>query len=171
MRDLMACAGDFPDRPDWIWLRWFWGGSTLLQEGVRLGDLAEREAGRLACLATPYAGFPGGMDAASESASEWLQMLAGAGVQAIAPACVSAWAGLPEADPEPVARLAELVVVPPVPGWEASIEVWRAVELALAAVKPVYLLAEGGNLPGGADVASEPEPDDLAGRWDTRAYV
>ena len=162
MRDLMACAGDFPDRPDWVWLRWFWGGSTLLQEGVRLGDLAEREAGRLACLATPYAGFPGGMDAASESASEWLQMLAGAGVQAIAPACVSAWAGLTEADPEPVARLAELVVVPPVPGWETSLEVWRAVELALAAVKPVYLLTEGsGGSFRGSDYP-ELKPDGLS---------
>ena len=157
MRDLTACAGDFPDQPDWIWLRWFWGGSTLLSEDIGLDQLAEREGGRLACLASPFADFPGGGDAAADCAADWLRQLAGAGVQAIAPACVAAWAGFREAEPEPVARVAECVVVPPITGWETSTEVWRAVCLALAAVKPVYLMAEGGQ--GGADPEPEVETD------------
>lgn len=39
-------------------------------------------------------------------------------------------------------RLVDLVVVPPMPGWKTSIEVWRVVRAALASNVPVYVLAE-----------------------------
>lgn len=140
MRDHLGACFDFPDAPDWHWLRLHWPEPALLVTGASLGDLARAENGRLASLATPYADFSGGTVLAADMAAGWLVVLAEIQVPALSPAFIAMHAGQKIARTEAVSRLAELVVVPPVEGWAQSIEVWRAVCCALAGNKPVYLL-------------------------------
>ncbi|AUQ93846.1 hypothetical protein PhaeoP66_04685 (plasmid) [Phaeobacter inhibens] len=143
MLDLQSCALAFPDRPDWVWLRWYWGVTDLLRDGVTLDDVAARERGRIACLATPYSDFPGGPVLAADYAAEWAGLLCGAGLLPLSPALSAFEAGAASAEVGSVSRVAEFVVVPPIEGWRQSVEVWRAVCTGLAAMQPVYLLNGG----------------------------
>lgn len=140
MRDHLAACFDFPDAPDWRWLRLHWPEPALLVTGARLEDLARAESGRLACLASPYADFEGGKALAADTALAWLAKLAEAEVLGLSPAWNAEEARLPAAQPDKISRVAELVVVPPVEGWAQSIEVWQAVCTALAGTKAVYVL-------------------------------
>jgi hypothetical protein len=129
-----------PDRPDWAWLRWHWQGQPILHEGVALQQIAAREVGQLACLSTPYGYGEGGPALAADYAAAWLQDLAQAQIMAISPAFIAGWSGQDAALPAPAVRACGCVIVPPAVGWRDAPDVWQAVCLALAAVKPVYLL-------------------------------
>lgn len=130
----------FPAQPDWTWLRWHWQRMPCLHEGVPLADIAAREKDQLACLATPYSYSEGGPVLGADCAGAWMQDLATAGVMAISPAFLAGWGGLKAAQPAPAVRVSACVVVPPAVGWQEAPDVWAAVCLALASVKPVYLV-------------------------------
>lgn len=134
---------DFSGPHNWQRLRARGGDTALLREGVLLADVAVSAAGKLACLATPYAGFDGGPVLAADVAVAWMGLLAGAGILPLSPAFMAAEAGLDIEDPMGAVRCADLVVIPVVPGWQQSAGVWRAAFLALELSKPVYVL-DGG---------------------------
>ncbi|WP_323783115.1 DUF1937 family protein [Leisingera sp.] len=134
---------DFCGLHNWRRLRERTDGAALLHEGVLLADVAARASGKLACLATPYAGFDGGPVLAADVAVAWMGMLARAGILPLSPAFMAAEAGLSAEDPTGAVRHADLVVVPALPGWQQSAGVWRAAFLALEMNKPVYVL-DGG---------------------------
>ncbi len=138
--DLATARCDFPDRPDWTWLHWHWQGQPLLREGANLQEIASREAGRLACLATPFDGAARAPDLAADVAASWLQDLARAEILAVSPAFQAGCLGKAAAAPAKVMPCCDFVIVPPAVGWREAQDVWSAVCLALRAVKPVYLL-------------------------------
>lgn len=140
MDDLATSRFDFPAQPDWVWLRWHWQDETRLCQGLKLEEIAARESGQLACLATPYSRSEGGPVLGADCADAWLQDLAQAEILAISPAFNAGWAGWDAARPAPAVRACHFVVVPPAVGWRDAPDVWAAVRLALLAVKPVYLL-------------------------------
>lgn len=140
MDDLATCRSDFPALPDWVWLRWHWQGEEALRHGWTLDQIAAREPGQLACLASPYSISEGGPVLGADYAGAWLQDLAQAGIMAISPAFMAGWAGWQAARPASAVRACDFVIVPPAVGWRDAPDVWVAVRLALLAVKPVYLL-------------------------------
>lgn len=134
---------DFSGHHNWRRLRECSAKSALLHEGVLLADVAASAAGKLACLATPYAGFDGGPVLAADVAVAWMGMLARAGILPLSPAFMASEAGLPSEGPESAVRYADLVIIPILPGWQQSAGVWQAAFLALEMNKPVYVL-DGG---------------------------
>ncbi|GLO71838.1 hypothetical protein MACH17_33550 [Phaeobacter inhibens] len=140
MLDLQSCALAFPD---WVWLRWYWGVTHLMRDGVTLDYVAKRERGRVACLATPYSDFPGGSVLAADYAAEWSGLLSGARLLPLSPALSAFETGAASAEIDPISRVAEIVVVPPIEGWRQSVEVWRAVCTGLGAMRSVYVLNGG----------------------------
>jgi len=133
---------EFSNDPDWDWRRSQWQPTMLLHSGAQLADVP---ADGLAYLATPILEADGGPVLAADQAMEWVWQLGRVGVYAISPAMLMqarAEADRPKTDPLAALAYSDRVVVPPMPGWETSIEVERAVCAALAANKPVYLLAE-----------------------------
>lgn len=138
--DLATARCDFPDRPDWTWLHWHWQGMPCLHEGLPLVEIASREKDQLACLATPYCYSESGPVLGADCAGTWMQELAAAEIMSISPAFLAGWSGQKTALIAPVVRVSACVVVPPAVGWQEAPDVWEAVCLALAAVKPVYLL-------------------------------
>lgn len=130
----------FPTQPDWTWLRWHWQGQPILHEGLTLAEIAAHQTGQLACLATPYRYSEGGPVLGADYADAWLQDLAQVQIMAISPAFIAGWAGQDVAAPAPAVRASGCVIVPPAVGRRDAPDVWQAVCLALAAVKPVYLL-------------------------------
>ncbi|MEX0302867.1 MAG: hypothetical protein AB3N24_10620 [Leisingera sp.] len=145
MRNLAEIALDFPAAPDWTWLGWFWKPVGLLRHRGELYEVAADAAGKLACLATPFANVCGGPGRASDLALDWQGRAAAARLLPLAPAFLAFEAGRDEPEPEKVLRYASLVVVPPVPGWDRSACVWRTACLALADHKPVYVLDGGAD--------------------------
>ncbi len=137
---LAARRCQFPKKPDWTWLRWYWQGMPRFYEGLSLAAVASLEGDQLACLATPYSYSEDGPELGADCAGAWMQDLAAAGIMTISPAFMAGWAGRKEAQPAPAVRVSDCVVVPPAVGWQEASDVWEAVCLALAAVKPVYLL-------------------------------
>lgn len=135
---------DFSGPQNWRRLRQRASRAALLHENVLLSDVAASASGKLACLATPYAGFDGGPVLAADVAVAWMGMLARAGILPLSPAFMAAEAGLAAEDPESAVRYADLVVIPVMPGWQQSAGVWRAAFLALELSKPVYVL-DGGS--------------------------
>lgn len=139
--DLLASRRcQFPAAPDWTWLRWYWQRQPIFHEDMLLEGVALREAGQLACLATPYDYLEGGPVLGADFAGVWMQNLAAAGILTISPAFMAGWAGCKEAQSAPAVRVSACVVVPPAVGWQEAPDVWEAVCLALGAVKPVCLL-------------------------------
>lgn len=136
---------DFSGPHNWHRLRVRGGSAALLREGVLLADVAASASGKLACLATPYAGFDGGPVLAADVAVAWMGMLARAGILPLSPAFMAAEVGLAAEDPAGAVRCADLVVVPVLPGWQQSAGVWRAAFLALELSKPVYVLDGGAD--------------------------
>ncbi|WP_435659720.1 hypothetical protein [Leisingera caerulea] len=147
MLDLSEAARQFPDDPDWTWLAWFWAPGGLFRQGLTLEDIAADAAGRLACLATPYARYDGGPVLAADIALEWMAQLGRVGILPLAPAYLADEAGAEVADPVRVLNYADLVIIPLVPGWRRSACVWRAACCALDRIKPVYVL-NGGEADG-----------------------
>lgn len=131
---------DFSGPQVWQRLRDRAASAALLHEGVLLADFATRAVGKLACLATPYAGFDGGPVLAADTAVAWMGVLAGAGILPLSPAFMASEAGLDVEDPMGVVRCADLVVVPTLPGWQQSVGVWQSAFLALEMNKPVFVL-------------------------------
>ncbi|MBY6138544.1 hypothetical protein KUV26_03770 [Leisingera daeponensis] len=121
------------------------GRAALFHEGVLLGDVVDDAAGRLACLATPYATHSGGPVIAADMALNWLGLLAKVRIPAVAPAFMAAEAELLTPEPELVMARVELVIIPPLDGWQECPGVWRAAFLALELSKPVYLLNGGAD--------------------------
>lgn len=145
MRDLAEAARSFPQDPDWAWLAWFWEPGGLFRRGLTLDGIAVDAAGRLACLATPYASYDGGPVLAADIALEWMAQLGRVKILPLAPAYLADEAGAEAADPVRVLNYADLVIIPPVPGWRRSACVWRAACCALELSKPVYLLNGGSD--------------------------
>jgi len=140
-RDLFEVGRDFPDRPDWTWLQWFWVPPMLLHFDARLQNVP---ADGLAYLATPLSGS-GGAALAADQAMEWLPQLGRAGVYAISPAMLAlalAEAERPKRDPLDGLAFCDRVVVPLMAGSDTSVEVWLSVCAALSVNKPVYVLAQ-----------------------------
>ncbi|MEY8801806.1 DUF1937 family protein [Leisingera sp. XS_AS12] len=135
---------DFSGPYNWQRLRQRAGCAALLHEGALLADVASIAAGKLACLATPYAGFDGGPVLAADLAVAWMGMLAQVGILPLSPAFMASEAGLAVEDPTGPVRHADLVVVPTLPGWQQSAGVWQAAFLALEMNKPVFVLDGGG---------------------------
>lgn len=148
MRDLVEIAADFPAEPDWLWLGWFWEPVGLLNRRARLAEVAADAGGKLACLATPFANVCGGPGQAADAAMIWMDRAAAAGFLPLAPAYLAFEAGRDVPEPEKVLGYSDLVIVPPVPGWQRSACVWQTVCLALRDQKPVYLLDETSQLSG-----------------------
>ncbi|NIZ63305.1 hypothetical protein DL239_20260 [Sedimentitalea sp. CY04] len=138
-------------QPDWAALVARWGGVALLHTDVSMVTLALRAVGKVAYLATPYHDYCDGTALAADLADEWRRSLIGlAKLRCYSPAVNAQIVTDFTGDEAPVnrphvtseLRLVELVVVPPMAGWEASPEVWRVVRTALALNLPVYVLAE-----------------------------
>lgn len=138
--DLVTARCDFPERPDWTWLRWHWQGQPLLRERESLLTIARQERGRTACLATAYDPAGEGTILSADAAAVWLMDLAGAGITALSPAFLAGYQGRKAAAPEVIMPSCDFVIVPPAVGWREAQDVWDAVCLALRAVKPVYLM-------------------------------
>ena len=146
-RDLSLPA--FPDHPDWGWLRRT-GVPGLLSLDAALEDLAVCGKWRSAYLATPYHEYDGGPVLAAEMAEEWRCQIEAFGLAVICPAVLSqrivdrrgAFNAIQADLPSWSALLvrAELVIVPPMPGWDQSRDVWCAVRAALEAQTPVHVL-------------------------------
>lgn len=138
--ELATARCDFPDIPDWAWLRWHWQGHDLLRERASLLAIARRERGRTACLATAYDPMGEGPTMSADAAAVWLMDLAAAGLAAHSPAFQAGHQGRKAAAPEVLMPSCDFVIVPPAVGWREAQDVWDAVRLALRAVKPVYLM-------------------------------
>lgn len=138
--DLATASCDFPERPDWTWLRWHWQERPLLREHASLMSIARQERGRTACLATPLDPLGEGPIVSADAAAEWLVDLAHADIAAISPAFLAGHQGRKAAAPEEVMPSCDFVIVPPAVGWSEAQDVWSAVCLALRAEKPVYLM-------------------------------
>lgn len=144
-----ASLFSFPDDPDWGGLRRA-GVPGLLSLGVFLSDLSAGERWRCAYLATPYHEYDGGPVLAAEMAEEWRSQIEGYGVAVVSPAVMSqrivdrrgAFNSIATALPRWSTLLAgaDLVIVPPMPGWDQSRDVWCAARAALEAQTPVFVL-------------------------------
>lgn len=105
----------------------------------------------VAYLATPMADYCDGPVLAADIAEEWRRTLIGlAKVRCYSPVVnaqiIADFSGVETSACKPQIttelRLVDLVVVPPMPGWDKSSEVWCVVRAALAWNVPVYVLAE-----------------------------
>lgn len=154
-----------PDRIDWAALRPLYAGWGLRQD-ASLGDVAHHCRGHLTYLATPYsrqvvdhedgAWDPNLSDDLGMVAAKWSRDLAIEGVTAISPIliCVEMIARdfTGALDPldhmfwstwcRPLLRRSEVVIVPPIPGWDESLGVWQEVRWALMHQVPVFLISE-----------------------------
>lgn len=136
----------------------------LLRRDVSIDYVAAFGGGLLAYLATPYSGHCRDAQGAFlraqsinciHTAAFWQRRLAVRGLTAVSPVVhrgliVEADQGCATVDPldgdfwhawqMPMLRKSDLVVVPPVAGWDRSRGVWRAAIAALRAQVPVLLI-------------------------------
>lgn len=158
----MSISQRMPDRPDWEWLRMRHGGANLLRFDADLLDVARVMQGRVGYLATPFSGVvaAGGRfsraraEAAAEDAALWCLWGAANRLTLVSPVVcsmamiardLSGTLDVMDGDfwrswGQPLLRTCGGVVVPPVPGWQASVGVWRAACHALRYNSPVFLL-------------------------------
>lgn len=132
------------------------GGCGLLWDDVSIDAVADRARGSLAYMPVSYAELITDRALVAGQAAVWRAMLLPdvigicpavdaelrleLGLASVSPAdCPDVWQGFTA----PYRRAADIVVVPPVVGWEASAEVFADVQHALGQGIPVYLLAEG----------------------------
>lgn len=149
-------------RPDWPWLL-----SAVPRARLQVADIDEvagRTRGRLVYLATPYSlqasdgrGWCPALAALpAADAAAWVARLARRGVTAVSPvlqshhACLALPGLLDPLDAAfwqcidaPLLHAAGALVIPPVPGWQASLGIWHETGVALARGTPVWLIAEG----------------------------
>lgn len=159
--------GDFPARPDWAALHVYEG--VTLRRDVTVAELRRLAMGGLVYLATPYSrravdergrwSLDLSITAMSE-ASVWAWRLTRAGLSVVSPVMMSAQMVHDEYASErphqnaldpldgrawetwctPMLAAAQLVVIPPIDGWDRSAGIWREAVAALGANKPVFLM-------------------------------
>ena len=149
-------------KPDWPWLREKTPSASLLWFDQNLQDVKRHAAGRLAYMATPYIEFEAGREQAAAVAEQWERVLVALGLQIAAPA-VRSWryeqaridhaASLNPLQPEKAPALpnwwamlqaCQLMIVPPVPGWDQSVDVWNAAGKAVRCNMPIMLIGGEG---------------------------
>ena len=142
---------DAVEQPDWAALRRDYQVTGLLHLDASMCALAVRAAGMLAYLATPVTDYCDGPVLGADVAEGWQRTVIGlARVLCYSPAVnaqiMAEFAGVEASTCRPKIstelRLMELVVVPPMAGWDTSGEVWRVVRAALDMNVPVYVLAQ-----------------------------
>ncbi len=155
--------------PDWSALHGY-EGLTLYRD-VAVRALALRFASRVVYLATPYSlrvvddngsWCPARSTGAAADAARWAWRLTRAGLSVVSPVMLAAQMLQCEYDEDrrhadaigpldhqaweswclPILSAAGVVAIPPLPGWDESMGVWREAEVALAANKPVCVLAD-----------------------------
>jgi len=138
-------------QPDWPKLSSDWQKTVLLHMDASMCALAVRAAGLEAYLATPMPVHGSDPVFVADLADGWRRSLIGlARVRCYAPLAnaqiIADFTGADASVCRPQIstelRLVDVVVVPPMAGWESSVDVWRVVCAALAANIPVYVLAE-----------------------------
>jgi len=138
--------------PDWGWMRAQFPKDRAMRFDQKISNVVRRGRGRVAYLATPYLEHEAGPGRAAECAAKWISLLGHEGVTCHSPA-IEAWKAetsrgafgamdgqLP--DWRAMLRASNLVVVPPVSGWDASQDVWAAVNCALVLNIPVFVLKD-----------------------------
>jgi Domain of unknown function (DUF1937) len=157
---------EFPAAPDWAWLREHFPRGTGLRSDCDLAEIIRFCLGRLAYMATPYSklvvnddgqwDMTLSMDVEMQTAVH-ARALAMCDITAISPIlmaceiCHSDCDGY--LDPldntfwarwcQPLLSRSDVVVVPPMDGWDASNGVWREVCWALSCGVPVFQIEKG----------------------------
>lgn len=139
--------------------------SGLLTEYAFVKEIANRHAGALCYLATPYTKIcqtdsgqwcPDKSVKAMHLASRWAYVFACHHVCAVSPIVQSASMVMNidccEIDPLdehfwekwcfPLLCNSDIIIVPPILGWRESVGVWREVCIALGQNKPIYLVCQ-----------------------------
>ena len=140
--------------------------ACLFHRDAGLADVISHARGRLAYLATPYskialcgcgAWHQGASLEAAVRAARWAKVLAAEGVTAVSPivqAVEMVHADLADMlDPldevfwegwcRPLLAASEVVIVPPIPGWQESEGIWIEVCAALRSNRRVFQIGEG----------------------------
>ena len=163
---MRLAEAEFPEDPDWDWLRQTFPAGTGLRFGVGLCDVIGQCTGRLAYLATPYSKLVVDDDGRWQAdlsrihearASRWARALALDGITAISPILMAC--GICHADLEgyfdpldngfwaawcqPLLRRSDTVIIPQMYGWQDSRGVWREACHALCHNQPVFVIEEG----------------------------
>jgi len=157
---------EFPTAPDWAWLDSAFPAGTGLRMGCTMAEVIRHCRGRLAYMATPYSklvvnddgrwdmGLSMDVEARTAVLARGLAMC---NITAISPIlmaceiCHSDYDGC--LDPldnafwtawcQPLLSRSDVVVIPPMDGWDASNGVWREVCWALGGGVPVFQIEEG----------------------------
>lgn len=140
--------------------------NVLFTVNAPLAEVVEHCRGRLCYLATPYtkrAQFGGKFSqersfGCAVEAARWLTTLAVEGVTAVSPIVqsvemISADLLNQQLDPldqqfwaawcRPLLRACDVIIVPPIPGWQESEGIWAEVDAALRSYRRVFLIGEG----------------------------
>jgi len=142
---------DLGEHPNWTGPVLEWQELALLHMDASMRTLAVRATGMVAYLATPMPVHGSDPVFVADLADGWRRSLIGvARVRCYSPLAnaqiIAEFTGADASVCRPQIstelRLVDVVVVPPMAGWESSVDVWRVVCAALAANIPVYVLAE-----------------------------
>ncbi|UWQ77374.1 hypothetical protein [Leisingera sp. M658] len=155
MQAIRLPARGYEGAPDWDDLRRdFCGLGGLLD--MPADELKRRAAGRLAMLAVPYAGLNLGRELAADQAANWkaqllpeivsispvldAQLMLDCGVRSSALADAGDdWRALVRNH----LRLCDVVIIPPIEGWDQAQDVFQAAAAALNSNKHVFIIREG----------------------------
>lgn len=138
--------------PDWGWMRAQFPKDRAIRFDQKISNVVRKGRGRIAYLATPYLEHEVGPAQAAKCAAKWSSVLGHEGVTCHSPV-IEAWKaetsrgafGAMEGQlPDWRAMLtsSDLVVVPPVRGWDGCQDVWAAVNRALVLNIPVFVLRD-----------------------------
>ena len=155
MRDVKYPVSDYEGGPDWYDLAVEFAGSGLLHWPVSVTEVFRRARGQTAVLAVPYAELKTGRAKAAQEAANWRAKMM-RGLTCVSPA-VDAEAlitkGRKAANPADSSsgwlemtrrylNAVELVIIPPIQGWDQSREVHQIAEALLRADCPVYVIGK-----------------------------
>jgi hypothetical protein len=156
MGELKYPVRDYSGPPDWDDLGVDFAGSGLLYFRLSVAELKQRARGQVSFLAVPYAELTTGRALIAQQAAEWRAQLL-PDLVAVSPAVdaealletgrasVSAannaawWRGMTRM----YLNASDAVIIPPIDGWDRSLELYQIAEAALAGNRPVYVIGRG----------------------------